>query len=74
MFEDHSDTIYAIIKSSDLIDPTELDEMMSSLAETGKSLADMLIDSEVFERDALLTMICTNYVSAKRPSVLSSSE
>lgn len=57
MFEDHNDTIYEIIKSSELIKPAELDEMMASQVDTGKSLANALIDTGVIGRGALLSMI-----------------
>ena len=57
MFEDHNDIIHEIMKSSRLIDPAELREMMASQVDTGKPLADVLIDTGVIERTALLSMI-----------------
>ncbi len=57
MFEDHNDTIYEIIKSSDLMARQELEEMVVSLSETGKSLADALIDTGIVERTSLLAII-----------------
>lgn len=57
MFEDHNDTIYEIIKSTGLIAPAELEDMMASLIETGKSLAEALIDTGIVERTALLSII-----------------
>ena len=57
MFEDHNDILHEIIKSSDLITQPELEELMDSLTETGKSLADALIDTGIVERTSLLSII-----------------
>lgn len=57
MFEDHNDTIYEILKSAELVTSTELKEILESLAETGKSLADAVIDTDIVERTALLSII-----------------
>jgi type IV pilus assembly protein PilB len=57
MFEDHNDTIYEIIKSADLIDVRQLDELNESHLSTGKSLADAVIDSGVVERSAILSAV-----------------
>ena len=57
MFEDHNDTIYEIIKSSELVTPAELEDTVASLVDTGKSLADALIDSDIIKRTALLSII-----------------
>ena len=57
MFEDHNDTIYEIIKSSKLIAPAELEEVVTSQADSGKSLADFLVDTEMVERTMLLSII-----------------
>jgi type IV pilus assembly protein PilB len=57
MFEDHNDTIYEIIKSADLIDVRQLDELNESHLSTGKSLADAVIDSGVVERGAILSAV-----------------
>ncbi len=57
MFEDHNDTICEIIKSTELITAVELETVMASQVDTGKSLADTLIDSEIVKRTELLSMI-----------------
>ena len=57
MFEDHSDTIYAIIKSADSININELDEIMTTEVGNGKSLADALVDRGHFERSELLEIV-----------------
>ncbi|MGK0176438.1 MAG: type IV pilus assembly protein PilB [Lentimonas sp.] len=57
MFEDHNDTIYEIIKSTELISTAELDEIIASQVETGKSLAEVLVDTGIVERTALLSII-----------------
>lgn len=57
MFEDHNDTVYEIIKSAELLDGVQLDELNDAHLNTGKSLADAVIDSGVVERSALLTAV-----------------
>ena len=57
MFEDHNDTVYEIIKSADLLDPVQLEELNESHLHTGKSLADAVVDSGVLERNAILSAI-----------------
>ncbi len=54
MFEDHNDTIYDIIKSAELLDEEQLDELNDSHLHTGKSLADAVVDSGVVERNDIL--------------------
>lgn len=54
MFEDHNDTIYEIIKSAALLDPSQLDELNESHLHTGKSLADAVVDSGVVPRKDIL--------------------
>lgn len=57
MFEDHNDTVYEIIKSAQLLDAGQLDELNESHLHTGKSLADAVVDSEVVDRGAILSAI-----------------
>lgn len=57
MFEDHNDTVYEIIKSADLLDLAQLDELNESHLHTGKSLADAVVDSGVVERSAILSAV-----------------
>ena len=54
MFEDHNATVYEIISSAELLDREQLDELNDSHLQTGKSLADAVIDSGVVERSAIL--------------------
>lgn len=57
MFEDHNDTIYDIFKQSGQIDALQLEEINNSHIQTGKALAEALIDSGLIEREQLLEMI-----------------
>ncbi|WP_269527203.1 GspE/PulE family protein [Coraliomargarita parva] len=57
MFEDHNDTVYEILKSTELLDQSQLDEMNETHLHTGKSLADVAIDSAVVERTAILSAV-----------------
>jgi type IV pilus assembly protein PilB len=57
MFEDHNDTVYEIIKSAKLLDAAQLDELNESHLHTGKSLADAVVDSEVIDRNAILSAV-----------------
>ena len=57
MFEDHNDTICEIIKSTELITAAELETVMASQIDTGKSLADVLVDNDIVKRTDLLSII-----------------
>lgn len=57
MFEDHNDTIYEILKSVELIDSADLDELRASHLKTGKSLANSIVDSSLVECELLLSTI-----------------
>jgi type IV pilus assembly protein PilB len=57
MFEDHNDTIHEIIRSTDLVTSKELKAIMASQSDTGKSLADTLIDTDIVKRTELLSII-----------------
>jgi len=57
MFEDHNDTVYEIIKSAKLLDAAQLDELNESHLHTGKSLADAVVDSDVIDRNAILSAV-----------------
>ena len=54
MFEDHNDTVYEIMQSSELLDQAQLDELNDSHLNTGKSLADAIADSGVVQRSEIL--------------------
>ncbi|ADE54466.1 GspE/PulE family protein [Coraliomargarita akajimensis] len=57
MFEDHNDTIFEIIKSTELLDDSQLNELNESHLHTGKSLADAVVDSGLVERSAILSAV-----------------
>ena len=57
MFEDHNDTLYEIIKSIELITAEELKVIMESQIDSGKSLADVLIDTDIVKREKLLSIV-----------------
>ncbi|PDH30252.1 MAG: pilus assembly protein PilB [Puniceicoccaceae bacterium MED-G30] len=57
MFEDHNDTIFEIIKSSELLDDSQLDEINESHLQTGKPLAEAVIDSGLVERRQILSLV-----------------
>ena len=57
MFEDHNVTIYEIIKSAELVESVQLEELNESHIQTGKSLADAVIDSGLVERTAVLEAV-----------------
>ena len=57
MFEDHNDTIFEIIKSSELLDDSQLDEINESHLQTGKPLAEAVIDSGLVERGQILSLV-----------------
>lgn len=57
MFEDHNDTIFEIIKNSNLLSIEQLQELNESHLNTGKSLANAVIDAGLIERPAILKEI-----------------
>lgn len=57
MFEDHNDTLYEIVRSTGLTTAEELEAITATLADTGKSLANALVDTEIFTRPQLLSII-----------------
>lgn len=54
MFEDHNQSIYEIFRERGDLTPAQLDELNQAHINTGKSLADELIDSGLVERQVLL--------------------
>ena len=56
MFEDHNDSIYEILKSAPNIDSALLMELSETFIQTGKSLADSVIDGDLLKREELLEM------------------
>ncbi len=57
MFEDHNDTIYEIVKTAGLLDEAQLDEINESHLQTGKPLAEAVIDSGLIERGKILSLV-----------------
>ncbi|MGC6456097.1 MAG: GspE/PulE family protein [Coraliomargaritaceae bacterium] len=62
MFEDHNDTIYEIVKTAGLLDEAQLDEINESHLQTGKPLAEAVIDSGLIERGQILSLVA-DYLS-----------
>ena len=56
MFEDHNDSIYDILKSAPNIDSALLMELRETFIQSGKSLADSVIDGDLLKREQLLEM------------------
>ena len=54
MFEDHNDSIYDILKSAPNIDSALLMELTEAFVQTGKSLADSVIERGILGREDLL--------------------
>jgi len=57
MFEDHNDTVYEILSSSESIDKDQLEELNQTHLHTGKSLADAVLDAGIVDRSDFLRMI-----------------
>lgn len=57
MFEDHNDTIYEIVKSAGLLEDAQLDEINESHLQTGKPLAEAVIDSGLVDRGKVLSLV-----------------
>ena len=62
MFEDHNSTVYDIILSSKLLNKEQLDEMSETRLNTGKSLADAIVDAGLLEKTKLLEIVA-NYLN-----------
>ena len=50
MFEDHNSTIYDIFLSNGMLNKEQLEELNETHLNTGKSLADAIVDSGLVER------------------------
>ncbi len=57
MFEDHNDSIYEIALKANLLDKPQLDELDETRQNTGKSLADAIVDSSLVEKSKLLEAV-----------------
>ena len=56
MFEDHNNTVYEMVEASKLLSKAQLDELNETHLNTGKSLADAIIDSGLIDKQKLLEM------------------
>ena len=63
MFEDHNDVIQDILRKSQKFTEGQLSEMNETRRQTGKSLADIVLDSELIQREELLKMVA-DYMQA----------
>ncbi len=61
MFEDHSSTIYDVLKQSGQFSPEQLDELNETHLHTGKSLADVVIDTGLMNKLQVLELVA-NYL------------
>ena len=57
MFEDHNNAIYDIMLSSGLLTKAQLDEFDETHVNTGKSLADVIMDSGLVDKETMLKAI-----------------
>ena len=57
MFEDHNDSIYEILKKAADITPMQLAELNESFIQSGKSLANAVIDAGYLNREDLFGMV-----------------
>ena len=57
MFEDHNSTIYDIFLSNGMLNKGQLEELNETHLNTGKSLADAIVDSGLVERKKLLECV-----------------
>ncbi|MDY6069357.1 MAG: pilus assembly protein PilB, partial [Opitutales bacterium] len=57
MFEDNNSTIYEILKEKKILSVAQLDDLKETHLSTGKSFADVVIDSGLVSKDDLLKAI-----------------
>jgi len=57
MFEDHNDVIQDILRKSQKFSEAQLSELNDTRLHTGKSLADVVLDSELMQRPELLKLV-----------------
>jgi len=57
MFEDHNNAIYDIMLSSGLLTKPQLEEFDETHVNTGKPLADVILDSGLVDKDTMLKAI-----------------
>ncbi len=59
MFEDHNDVIQDILKTSRRFSDSQIAELHETRQHTGKSLADVVVDSDLLSKSELLQMVAT---------------
>lgn len=73
MFEDHNQSIYEIVQERSDLTPAQLEELNQAHINTGKSLADELIDSGLIPRTTMLEYVANSlqfeYLATVPPSV-----
>ncbi len=69
MFEDHNDSIYEILKKAADITPMQLAELNESFIQSGKSLANAVIDSGYLNREDLFGMVADYLDSDYEPLI-----
>ena len=57
MFEDHNDAIHDILRQSGRFDPNQIEDVNTAHIQTGKALAEAIIDSGLIDRESLLEMV-----------------
>ncbi len=57
MFASHSSAIYEFLKEQRIVEPRQLDELNEEHKATGKSLADLVVDVGIIEKEDLLRRI-----------------
>ncbi|MGJ3243929.1 MAG: GspE/PulE family protein [Opitutales bacterium] len=57
MFEDHNDVVYSILKEREVLSGDQLEEVNDAHLNTGKSLAEAVIDSGLVDRQAFFEVI-----------------
>lgn len=60
MFVSHSPAIYEFLREQRLVEPAQLDELNEEHKATGKSLADVVVDLGLIEKNALLERIAAH--------------
>ena len=60
MFEDHNNAIYDIMLSSGLLTKPQLEEFDETHVNTGKPLADVILDSGLVDKDTMLKAIASS--------------
>ncbi len=70
MFEDHNNAIFDIMLSSGLLTKAQLDEFDETHINTGKPLADVILDSGLVDKETMLKAVAKDlqYEYMPKPS------